>query len=160
MLMGNDAPTTSAPSPPSRLDRARHHCREHQLTLTPIRSLVLDLLDQVRTPVGAYRLGHQLEGKLGRPVAPPTVYRALAFLCRAGLAARVERCQGWVLRDDPGDTRSFALLVCSECGEVRELACAQAHEDLLRLARNRGFDPAACLMEISGACTRCLRRDP
>ena len=146
---------TRALSPPSRLARAHHHCREHQLTLTPIRSLVLDLLNEVRTPIGAYRLGHQLEQELGRPVAPPTVYRALKFLCRAGLAARVEHCQGWVLRETPGDTGGFALLVCNGCGQVRELACPQLREDFLRLARSRDFEPGACLMEVSGACASC-----
>lgn len=59
--------------------------------MTLLRRTVPDMLRQAPHPLSACDLPPRLDSALGRRIAPPTVYRALDFLCRAGLAARIER---------------------------------------------------------------------
>src|SRR5690349_5876216 len=76
-------------------DHARHiaeaeaRCADAGETLTPLRRRVLELLLDHTGPAKAYDLLADLGSGQG-PAKPPTVYRALEFLTRLGLAHRIE----------------------------------------------------------------------
>ena len=61
------------------LKRAFALCSERNARMTPTRESVLRLLWQSHQPLGAYQLQDQLATLLGKPIAPPTVYRAIEF---------------------------------------------------------------------------------
>lgn len=124
-------------------------------TLTPMRQRVLDLLRQTGEPIGAYALRSRLEETLAQKVSPPTVYRALDFLLRAGLASRIESRNAWIAREPSDHEIAVLLCVCSGCGCVVEAPAVRAHADLLKMAAGRGFRAAACTLEVSGRCACC-----
>lgn len=125
------------------------------LVLTPMRQLVLDLLRQTFEPIGAYALRDRLERTLGRKVSPPTVYRALDYLQRCGLAARVESCNGWVACEVTDRQHAVLYCVCRSCGTVVQSSGLGARAELLSLADRRGFVAGECTLELSGLCACC-----
>ena len=60
--------------------RANNLCTEKNARLTTTRESVLRLLWQSHQPLGAYQLQDQLAEMLGKPIAPPTVYRAYSWV--------------------------------------------------------------------------------
>ena len=60
-------------------------CAAQGLQLTAARRSVLDILGHSRAALGAYAILDALARKDGKPVAPPTVYRALDFFLAHGL---------------------------------------------------------------------------
>ncbi len=145
----HDAPLISS------LRGARGRAVVGAATLTPMRQRVLDLLRQADEPIGAYALRSRLEQVSAHKVSPPTVYRALDFLQRAGLASRIESRNAWIARESSDLERPLLLCVCSCCGCVVEAPAAGAHADLLKLAERRGFQTYACTLEVSGRCAGC-----
>ncbi|MCC5888193.1 MAG: transcriptional repressor [Gammaproteobacteria bacterium] len=125
------------------------------LLLTPVRQQVLDLLRATCEPIGAYALRDRLEEALARRVSPPTVYRALNYLQRRGLAARVESCSGWIACELPDPRHAALYCVCRACGSVVQARGVDAHAALLSLADRRGFVAGAFTLEVSGLCAHC-----
>ncbi|MEJ0059912.1 MAG: hypothetical protein WDM79_10225 [Terricaulis sp.] len=82
-------------APHSAQDRATHlseaerRCSDAGESLTPLRRRVLELLMDHHGPAKAYDLLSQLDAG----AKPPTIYRALDFLVRMGLAHRIESPQ-------------------------------------------------------------------
>ena len=123
--------------------------------LTPVRQKILDLLRQNIEPIGAYALRDRLEAALARSVSPPTVYRALSYLHRCGLAARIASRNGWIARDQPDGECDVLYCVCRACGTVVQTPGLDARATLLSLAGRRGFVANDCTLEVSGLCARC-----
>jgi len=139
---------------------ARQVCRERGLRLTDLRSATLEEVAE-HGPITAYRLMALLGSRLDRRVDPPTVYRALDFLVRAGLVARLETRAAYVLRDRPGQSQPSVLLLCDHCESTIEVDDPQ----LLRLiawdATALGFRLGSPVIECSGTCRRCAEdREP
>ncbi len=122
--------------------------------LTPVRQHVLSLLRKAHGPMGAYALRDLLEQALARKVAPPTVYRALDYLQRCGLAARVESHRGWIARELPDGERAVLYCVCRACGTVLQMP-VDARAQLQSMAARRGFVAGDCTLEVNGLCGRC-----
>jgi Fur family transcriptional regulator, zinc uptake regulator len=72
------------------LKEAEQICMRLGVRFTSPRKRVLELLSQSPTPLKAYDL-IAAAGPEGEAVKPPTVYRALEFLCAAGLVHRIEQ---------------------------------------------------------------------
>lgn len=68
------------PQPVLTADHAARICAERGANFTPLRWRVFEALLNFGKPASAYDLMRALRDELGRPVAPPTAYRALAFL--------------------------------------------------------------------------------
>lgn len=133
----------------------RRHAGSHGLVLTPMRQRVLDLLRKADEPIGAYALRDCLEQTLSRRVSPPTVYRALDYLQRGGLATRIESRNAWIACDRPAAEGVLLYCVCSACGSVVQSQAVAAHAELLALASRRGFAARGCTLEVSGLCACC-----
>src|SRR3989344_7717300 len=76
--------------------------------MTPARLRVLELLLAAGEPVKAYDLIARF-GEDGQPAKPPTVYRALEFLERKGLAHRIASISAYVACTEGGPAHAAAL---------------------------------------------------
>lgn len=69
--------------------------------LTPLRAAVLEALQDAGVCLGAYEISDHLRSRLGRRIAPHSIYRILDHLCQSGLVARLETSKAFVARADP-----------------------------------------------------------
>ncbi|MBT4486998.1 MAG: transcriptional repressor [Rhodospirillaceae bacterium] len=140
------------------LDAAEATCVRRGERLTPLRRRVLELVWAGHSPVGAYDLLALLQDERGR-VAPPTVYRALEFLCRQGLVHRLDSLQAFIGCGHPGahgEGRHAAhFLICRDCGVAVEVRDGQLDGAISHLAGRTGFTIADETIELSGRCAAC-----
>lgn len=121
--------------------------------LTDTRRRVLSLLLQAGQPVKAYDLMADYAPD-GPPAKPPTVYRALDFLARLGLAHRIESLNAYVACRDEDPTHAAAFLICDCCGAAEETRwdlSAQADA----AARVHGYRLDRLSVEAHGRCGAC-----
>jgi len=128
-------------------------CEERGLRLTPVRRRVLELVWQEHEPIGAYELLAAL-ARDGSSPAPPTVYRALEFLCGAGLVHRIDSLNAYIGCDRADEAHVGQFLVCHQCQRVAEIDNPVLKRSLARAAREAGFSLDAAV-EIKGQCARC-----
>jgi Fur family zinc uptake transcriptional regulator len=146
------------------LDGAEAVCARRGGRLTPLRRRVLELVWRSHRPVGAYDLLALLQDERGR-VAPPTVYRALDFLCAQGLVHRLDSLQAFIgcghanASDDSdrdGDGQHPAhFLICQDCGAAVEVRDGQLDGAISHLAGRTGFAIADETVELRGRCADC-----
>jgi Fur family transcriptional regulator, zinc uptake regulator len=153
-----------SPATVQLLDRAGAICDARGARLTALRRDVLGLILEAETPAGAYDLLDRLRRTRGN-AAPPTVYRALDFLCEQGLVHRVERLAafvGCVAQPDPEEapaphahTHAAQFLICRGCGRAIELDDAALAHALAAAAARHGFAVSAATIEAEGLCAAC-----
>ena len=140
------------------LDGAEAICARRGERLTPLRRRVLELVWRGHSPVGAYDILALLQGERGC-VGPPTVYRALDFLCRQGLVHRLDSLQAFIGCGHPGDhgegRHAAHFLICQDCGRAVEVRDGQLDGAISRLAGRAGFAIADETIELSGLCAAC-----
>ncbi|MDE2008005.1 MAG: transcriptional repressor [Rhodospirillales bacterium] len=147
------------------LARADTICAARGVRLTALRRDVLGLILEAETPAGAYDLLDRLRRARGK-AAPPTVYRALDFLCDQGLVHRVERLAAFVGCVAPPDPDAAApephahahaaqFLICRRCGRAIELEDPELAHALAAAAARRGFAVRAATIEAEGVCAAC-----
>ena len=122
--------------------------------LTAPRRRVLELMLEAGQPVKAYDLIASFgQGDQG-PAKPPTVYRALEFLERQGLAHRIESLAAFVAcrRGDGGHAAAF--LICDCCGKTQEVE-APVGEALKQVAAESGYAIQSVAIEGHGRCAAC-----
>jgi Fur family zinc uptake transcriptional regulator len=130
---------------------AEQRCAEAGETLTPLRRRVLELLIDQPGPAKAYDLLHQLSAQ----AKPPTIYRALDFLVRLGLAHRIESLNAFVSCGVGACARSTMFLICEKCGAAEEFDAGHALVDLSDAAKKDGFSIRRTMIEASGVCSSC-----
>lgn len=143
-------------------DRAHHiedaerRCSEAGETLTPLRRRVFELLLDSEGPAKAYDLLAQLGSEHGS-AKPPTIYRALDFLTRLGLAHRIESLNAFVACDVGACARATMFLICEQCGAAEEFDAGHALVDLGEAAKRDGFLIRHTMIEASGLCSQCQK---
>lgn len=146
-------------APHSAQDRATHlseaerRCSDAGESLTPLRRRVLELLMDHHGPAKAYDLLSQLDAG----AKPPTIYRALDFLVRMGLAHRIESLNAFVACEVGACARSTIFLICEKCGAAEEFDAGHALVDLSEAASQDGFEIRRTMIEASGVCGPCRR---
>lgn len=121
--------------------------------MTPARLRVLELLLAAGEPVKAYDLIARF-GEDGQPAKPPTVYRALEFLERKGLAHRIASISAYVACSTGGSDHAAAFLICDCCGATQEIT--PPHGDSFALeAEAAGYVIARTTIEGHGLCAAC-----
>ena len=141
----------------SGLRSAEARCAAHSQKLTPARRRVLELLLSAGQPVKAYDLISAFGEDAGGPAKPPTVYRALEFLERVGLAHRIESLSAYVACSGEAGEHAAAFLLCDCCGRTEEIA-APVDTALRDLAAEAGYTIQSVAIEAHGRCAAC--RDP
>lgn len=131
------------------LEAADAVCARRGLSLTPMRRRVLELLVDAGGPVKAYDLLAAL--KPGGQAQPPTIYRALDFLTKSGLAHKVEALNAYTACLHGAEAGAAAeLFICEGCGHVEERHVHRHCEDL-----PKGFDVDRSVIEHYGRCANC-----
>ncbi len=121
--------------------------------MTAARSRVLALLLAAGEPVKAYDLIARF-GEDGQPAKPPTVYRALEFLERKGLAHRFASISAYVACTSGGLEHAAAFLICDCCSATQEVSSPVAG-DLGRAADAAGYAIERTTIEAHGRCPAC-----
>ena len=130
---------------------AEERCAETHEKLTAPRRRVLELLLAADAPLKAYDLIGAFGGG-GEAAKPPTVYRALEFLERAGFAHRIESLNAYVpCRLEGGHAAAF--LICDCCGEAAEFEPDLGAQ--LAAAAATGYSVRAITLEARGLCAAC-----
>ena len=132
---------------------AQARCEAAGQKLTPPRRRVLEMLLTAGQPVKAYDLIAAF-GDGGPPAKPPTVYRALDFLARQGLAHRIESLNAYIACGGGREGHAAAFLICDCCGATREIEPTGA-EEIARLAGVQGFTLTGLMVEAHGLCQDC-----
>jgi Fur family zinc uptake transcriptional regulator len=121
--------------------------------MTAARLRVLELLLAAGEPVKAYDLIARF-GQDGQPAKPPTVYRALEFLERKGLAHRIASISAYVACTSGSAEHAAAFLICDCCGATAEVSTPMT-ESLDRAAREAGYAISRTTVEAHGRCAAC-----
>lgn len=132
---------------------AERRCAAASESLTPLRRRVLELLIDQHGPAKAYDLLPLIDAE--KQAKPPTIYRALDFLVRMGLAHRIESLNAFVACDIGACARSTIFLICEKCGAADEFDAGHALIDLGEAARRDGFAIRRTMIEASGLCAAC-----
>ena len=139
------------------LGDAERLCARRGARLTKLRRRVLERVWRSHAPVGAYDILDSLRAE-SRRAAPPTVYRALAFLMEQGLVHRLESRNAYIGCAMPADPHSGQFLICGECGAVGEVADSAIAQTVARRTEELGFSLHGQTIELTGLCPQC--RDP
>ena len=113
------------------------------------------LLTEQQRPTGAYDLIDAIGRLAGRPIRPPTVYRAIEHLIARKLVARLASRNAFVTCAHPGHSHDCVLLVCDRCGRTAELEDDRLDKLINADARRTGFEPRHRTLEIEGTCKTC-----
>lgn len=135
------------------LDAVETECRKAGERLTAARRRVLELLLKAGQPVKAYDLIAGF-GQAGEAAKPPTVYRALEFLERQGLAHRIASMQAYVACRHSETAHAAAFLICDCCGATEEIATGPL-DQIAEPARQAGYRLSRTTIEAHGLCRAC-----
>jgi Fur family zinc uptake transcriptional regulator len=135
------------------LDAAEGRCMAGGERLTPPRRRVLQLLLEAGEAVKAYDLIARY-GPDGVAAKPPTVYRALEFLERNGLAHRIASISAYVACSVGDRAHAAAFLICDCCGATVEVTPPEG-EALRRAAETAGYALTRTTIEGHGRCSAC-----
>jgi Fur family zinc uptake transcriptional regulator len=133
-------------------------CQRRGERLTPIRRKVLGLLLASGRATKAYTLLDEMR-KVHSGSAPPTVYRALDFLLSVGLVHRVESINAFAACHDLTHCHHGMLLVCQQCGAVREMHEPEIERVLFERIKLSGYKLASDAAELKGICPDCQQRE-
>jgi Fur family zinc uptake transcriptional regulator len=133
-------------------------CEERGERLTPLRRRVLELVWAGHAPVGAYELMEMLGRERGR-VAPPTIYRALDFLCQQRLVHRIDSLNAFVGCAHPGRAHAAYFMICRRCGTAAEIVDPELRAAVAGSAARAGFLVEGETVELHGVCPHCRGAD-
>ena len=137
------------------LAQANDLCATQNLRLTPTRESVLRLLWQNHRPMGAYQLQDQLAKLSGKPIAPPTIYRAVEFLLKVGLIHRIASLNAYIGCPFPSSDHSNLFLICTACGSAAEVAHSSINDLLQNASEKANFTLQSQSLELFGLCPNC-----
>ncbi len=135
------------------LDEAESRCVAGGERLTAPRRRVLELLLEAGEAVKAYDLIARY-GRDGVAAKPPTVYRALEFLEKNGLAHRIASISAYVACSVGDRVHAAAFLICDCCGATLEVT-PPAGEALALAAESAGYALERTTIEGHGRCAAC-----
>ena len=135
-------------------------CNERGVRLTTVRRQVLQLLLERSRPTGAYELIEALKQWVVRPVAPPTVHRALEFLIAQGFVHKIESRSAYVVCEHPEHRHDCIFFICGDCGVSVELEDQRVADLLVEDATDRlGFSVTSRMVQVQGTCRLCTEAD-
>ena len=138
-----------------RMVAAEQLCSAHGVRLTAVRKQVLQLILNAQQPLGAYDLLAMLQQHSERPIAPPTVYRALDFLMQQGLIHRLSSINAYIPCCHPREGHQAVFLICQNCHQVHESSAHDVFSALIDIAQLGGFRPSHSILEMNGLCQTC-----
>jgi Fur family zinc uptake transcriptional regulator len=139
------------------IKKAEMICKDRNLSLTPLRHKVLELLwEDGHTAIKAYDLLDKLQKKEAS-AKPVTVYRALDFLLENHLIHKLESLNSFIGCNHPTLQHDCAFLICKECNEVTECCDNSQLMGGIKAAINpKDFCIKSITLELSGVCKECF----
>ena len=128
-------------------------CARTGQRMTQPRRRALEMLLEAGKPIKAYDLIADFAGE-GKPAKPPTVYRALEFLSKQGLAHRIESLNAYVACGAGDKNHAAAFLICDCCGASAEIE-PFAPERVQAAADKAGYQIDQVVVEAHGRCSAC-----
>lgn len=117
--------------------------------------IVLEVLQQADTPLGAYQI-LDAEGVRAQGIkAPLTVYRAIGKLIEAGYVHRIESLNAFVLCEHEPHMEPAAFMICDDCKRTIEVGTTGLEISLAREAEHQRFRINRMNIEIAGQCELC-----
>jgi len=156
----NDSSGRGQQAPAERVALVASLCGARGVRLTTLRREVLELLWEVGRPTGAYALIEALERKSSRPIAPPTVYRALEFLMSQRFVSKIESHNAYVPCAHPERRHDCLFFICRDCGVSVELEDSRLEQRLAKDAARLGFQMTRRVVEVQGICASCSAAHP
>src|SRR5690554_3186855 len=120
------------------LAAAKLQCKKNGVRLTPQREAVLRLIWTSHQPLGAYAIIDKLTEQQQKVTAPPTVYRALAFLEEQRLIHRLPSINGWIGCRCPESSHSAQFLICQSCLCTVELTSPSINTAIIQSGKDQG----------------------
>lgn len=140
----------------SLLHQAQLVCQKKGARFTKVREQVFLLLAENKSAVGAYDLLDELK-KLDPAAKPATIYRALDFLSKHGFVHKIESINAFVMCHHFGEcNHPVQLLICDQCGDVKEIQSNNFDLALRTMADANGFTISHQIVEAHGSCKSCL----
>lgn len=140
-------------------NRIVEYCQQNQLSLTPLREHVLDIILTEKGVIKAYQVLAKMQGKSQTIVAPPTVYRTLDFWADAGVLHKIDAINGYIVcrhrHEHEKSTSTPFILVCRTCGAVFEYGLPDLWEQLHHALQQKHFIPDTDHVVLTGICQKC-----
>lgn len=142
----------------SALLRAEEKTKAIGERFTAPRRMVMKKLLEASKPLKAYDIiGIREEN--GSPAKPPTIYRALEFLCRTGLVHKIESDSSYFVCTHSDhchyDTHVPMVMICDKCGSVSEVHLVAVEAMINETAQKTDFQITRTLIETHGTCANC-----
>jgi len=138
----------------SAMEMAESLCEKKGLRFTKIRRRVLELVWNNHQAIKAYDILEMLQ-KEHVSAKPPTAYRALDFLLEHGFIHRIESLNAYIGCPHPQHLHSFQLLICNQCGLVKEMDKPDLSTKLDNYAKEYEFSLVSQVVELHGLCKKC-----
>jgi Fur family zinc uptake transcriptional regulator len=139
----------------SLLHQAQLVCQKKGARFTKVREQVFLLLANKKSAIGAYDLLEELK-KLDAAAKPATIYRALDFLSKHGFVHKIESINAFVMCHHFSEcNHPVQLLICDQCGDVKEIQSNNFDLALRTMADANGFNISHQIVEAHGSCKDC-----
>jgi len=115
-----------------------------------LQEALLQILQGQRRPLSGPQMAEKLREQ-GNAVPLSMIFRAIRRLIDRGAVRKILVAGGYALVSE----KLVAVLWCRECGELTELRCAEAFEELGSLAAAVGLTDLRYFVEFAGLCARC-----
>jgi Fur family zinc uptake transcriptional regulator len=109
--------------------------------------------------MGAYQLQQQLAKVSEKPIAPPTIYRAIEFLIDLGLVHRIHSLNAYIGCPFPSSEHSNIFMICEKCNTVAEVSDKRVNNLLEAITDKVGFKLHSQTIELFGLCPNCESGD-
>ena len=137
------------------ISQAKLVCERNNVRLTSAREKILTIVWLSHKPLGAYQIQDKLSNLLNRKIAPPTVYRALAFLVANGLVHKLTSLNAYVGCPFPNSEHSNIFLICKDCGRVAEVVHLPTNATIQDVCSKTKFGFDEQHIEVFGKCSNC-----
>ena len=126
--------------------------------LTDNQQTVLDLLENAKEPLKAYKILFDTQKKGIK--APPQVYRALDKLIEIGKVHKIESKNSYIACNNANcsSQTSTSFLICEMCDKVTELAKNNLYSLFAEISEKSNFKYTKHNLEIYGTCKACKNK--
>jgi len=137
------------------ISQAKLVCEKNNVRLTSAREEILKIVWLSHQPLGAYQIQDELSKLLSKKIAPPTVYRALAFLIDNGLVHKITSLNAYAGCPFPNSEHSNIFLICKGCRKVAEVVNLPTNRTIQDVCSKTKFGFDAQHIEVFGTCSNC-----
>lgn len=142
----------------TKIDEARELSNSLGEKFTLPRETVFRFLLNNSVPQKAYEIIEKISIS-DKNAKPPTIYRALDFLCRLGLIHKIESDATYFVCSHRTqchhETHVPLVLICQKCNQVIERHIYKIESLIAASAANDGFILNKTLIEVHGICKSC-----